>query len=288
MVYAVYPVVEQITSMRKFLQFAILILLNLQLAFAQSETDALSKYLFDNQSVEPNFHELETKFPFQAKKEILLTLGRQEYYNKQLDGDYKESYASHYYFIDLNKDGILDIVYNSADGADAPIVMIWIGIGESYKRVVRQPGLLRFWNLEKGNFLIYEWSWMGEVDAKLHLYKLKGNRMVKSQTVLLHPLTMLTTPLKKISDFTVMNNNYNLRYSPEILNEPCEEDPNGNNYCGNQYLALNKGTTGTAISSSIDETGRVWWLAKIPLNSNTLRVGWLSSRYVQKTNPSRR
>ncbi|WP_424964061.1 hypothetical protein [Ekhidna sp.] len=268
--------------MRKILQYSILLLANLQLAYSQSETDELIKYLFDTEAVEPQLADLETKFPFQAKKEILLTLGRQEYYNKQLEGDYKESYASHYYFIDLNEDNILDIVYNSADGADAPIVMIWIGTGDSYIRVVRQPGLLRFWNLEKGNFLIYEWAWMGEVEAKLHLYRLNGNRMGKNQTVFLHSSTLLTTPLQKISDFTVSNDNYNMRYSPRIVNEPCEEYPDGTNYCGNQYLTLNKGTKGTAISKSTDETGRIWWLAKIPLKSNNIRVGWLSSRYVEK------
>ena len=268
--------------MRKILQYSILLLANLQLSYGQSETDELIKYLFDTEAVEPQLAELETKFPFQAKKEILLTLGRQEYYNNQLEGDYKEAYASHYYFIDINNDRILDIVYNSADGADAPGVMIWIGTGNSYLRVISQPGLLRFWNLEKGNFLIYEWAWMGEVEAKLHHYKLNGNRMSKSQTVLLHSSTLLASPLEEISNFTVLNDNYNLRYSPKILNEPCEEYPDGINYCGNQYLTLDKGIKGTAISSSTDETGRVWWLAKISLNSNTSRIGWLSSRYVEK------
>ena len=166
--------------------------------------------------------------------------------------------------------------------------MIWIGTGDNYQRVIRQPGLLRFWNLEKGNFLIYEWAWMEEVEAKLHLYRLNGNRMGKSQTVLLHSSTLLTSPLEEISDFTVLNDNYNLRYSPEILNEPCEEYPDGTNYCGNQYLTLNKGTIGTAISKSTDETGRVWWLAKIPINSNKSRVGWLSSRFVEKNSPNKR
>ena len=107
--------------MKKVLHFIILMLTAFQLVIAQSETDALSKYLFDNQSVEPKLEELETKLPFATKKEILLTLGRQEFYNKQLNGNFKQIYASHYHFIDLNKDGILDIVYNSADGADAPI-----------------------------------------------------------------------------------------------------------------------------------------------------------------------
>ena len=160
--------------------------------------------------------------------------------------------------------------------------MIWLGDGESYTRVIRQPGLLRFWNLKKGNFLIYEWAWIEEVEAKLHLYNLNRSTAVKAQTVLLHSSTLLINPLKEISNFTVLNNNYNLRYSPEILNEPCEKYPNGTNYCGNQYLTLRVGTKGTAISKSTDETGRVWWLVQIPINSKKSRIGWLSSKYVEK------
>lgn len=249
----------------------------------QSMTDGLMKYLLDSEAQTPNYTEIETKIPFEEKKNILLTLGRQDFYNKQLDGEYRDSYASHYHFIDINKDGNLDIVYNSADGADGELLIIWLGDSDNiFNKVIQQPGLLRFWNLDKGSFLVFEWAYFGEIEGKLLHFQLDKDRM-KLREVIKYPAKIeLPDSFEIITEFRTLNDNYNLRSSPTILNTPCEEYPDGNNYCGNQYKTLPKGTRGLAIAKSIDETGRIWWLSKIPDSSSMSTIGWLSSKYVEK------
>lgn len=54
----------------------------------QNQRGELMKFLFDKEAVKPDWEELRDNMPFEQKKRILLTLGREEFYNKQLDGNY--------------------------------------------------------------------------------------------------------------------------------------------------------------------------------------------------------
>lgn len=238
------------------------------------------KFLFDQEAVELNWNDREDKMPFEEKKKILLSLGRQDYYNQQLEGSYKENYASHYHFVDLNKDGNDDVVYNSADGADAAIFMIWINNNGSYQRIMRKPGDILFVNWNTSTFLVDQPAFMEEKAG--YIFKIQVTRTgVKTDSYQVPIGAYLPSSFSDISTFDTMNDNYNLRSSPMVKNEPCEEYPDGSELCGNLFLTVKKGTEGQAIAKSTDDTGRIWWLSKLNIRG-AKTVGWLSSRFVQK------
>ncbi len=95
--------------------------------------------------------------------------------------------------------------------------------------------------------------------------------------------------------FTVKNNKYRLRMTPEIedgANTPPLQS-------GNLIQELAKGDSGVALSSYKDETGRVWWFALVfnnvekstddyifvntedPKRINNPCFGWISSTYLE-------
>lgn len=246
----------------------------------QSNRGELMKFLFDQDAIIPNWEDLKDNMPFDQKKKILLTLGRQDYYNEHLERDYKEEYASHYFFVDLNNDGQKDILYNSADGADAALLMIWINKNGTYERILREGGDVLYVNWTNSTFLVDEPAMTGEMEGHLFKYQVTKTGVISDK--LDYQVGAFFPPnYNKISKFRTINDNYNLRSSPLVLNEPCEEYPDGSELCGNLYLKLSKGTIGFAIAESTDETGRMWWLSKIDLGTNNV-IGWVSSRYVEK------
>lgn len=246
----------------------------------QNQRGELMKFLFDKEAVKPDWGELRDNMPFEQKKRILLTLGREEFYTKQLDGKYKEEYASHYYFVDLNKDGQKDIVYNAADGADAALLMIWLNDNGSYKLVLNQPGDILFVNWTSSTFLVDQPAFFGEKIGHLMKYQVTKSSVLNEKYVYQEGI-YLPGRYIDIANFRTLNDNYNLRSSPKVMNQPCEEYPDGSDLCGNLYVALNRGIEGSAIAEERDETGRVSWLSVVHYERQKI-LGWMSSRYVEK------
>ena len=74
----------------------------------------LLKFIFEFEQ-ETQWSDFETKIDFKTKKRIILKLGREDFYNSQLNGEDKFEYANHFHFLDIDKDNDLDIIYNASE-----------------------------------------------------------------------------------------------------------------------------------------------------------------------------
>ena len=228
--------------------------------------------------------DFEVKLSLEKKIIEILKLGRQEFYNKQLYvKDVREIYASHFYFIDLNNDQALDVVYNGADGADSDLFMAWINKEGTYRTVVDTDGEIVNISKKNGKFVfhLFDPPYAGEIFGAIKEVQIEGELYKIEENIIYMMGTYFPKEYDFIAKFETINNDYNLRISPMIKNFPCDEAPDGLVYCGNQYLKLKKGAHGKAISKFKDETGRVWWFTLIEDNKE-FHLGWLSSRFVKK------
>lgn len=93
----------------------------------------------------------------------------------------------------------------------------------------------------------------------------------------------------------VLNDNYKMRFKP-IIDDTCTTYRGGEPLKGNTIATLNKGTTGRAIASQKDNTGRLWLLVELSSDhtiksdvfyddnekDRSAKLGWISSRYVKR------
>lgn len=225
-----------------------------------------------------NWEKLETVIPLENKCNEILKLDREDYYNQQLNiNGIRESYASHYHFIDLNNDNNLDIIYNGSDGADTDLFIVWIKKGELYNRLFDTSGIIERIYLKKGKFDFVLHEPAGYIPGSIKEILIYGNDVGVTKEINYMTETYFPSKYDSITKFDIEPKNSNLRTSPVIKDSPCEENPDGIVYCGNQYIKLDKGDTGEAISEFKDKDGRLWWFAVI-LQKEKYYLGWLSSR----------
>jgi hypothetical protein len=105
-----------------------------------------------------------------------------------------------------------------------------------------------------------------------------------------YPSRYFERPIK----FEVLNNKYNIRFSP-VIDNTTEVGYCGMEITGNSLGKLKSGSVGYALAESVDSTGRVWWFVAIDPTSeiyesiyyndtiipNTYKLGWISSRFVK-------
>jgi hypothetical protein len=242
----------------------------------------LIQYLFKI-SGEIDWSSFEKVIDFEKKKEIILTLGREEFYNNQLYTDYKEEYASHYHIIDLNNNGLLDILYNAADGADSDLIMIWENTGNGYERIFHQNGVIKYLEILKNGsrIVVDNFTFSDIYYGKIQEYWISNNSAILTKEYQYMDNLIIPPELYDIYSFKTINENYNLRTSPRIFNQPCDEYPDGKFYCGNIVSELKSGTTGKAIFAYQDENERIWWFSIINIANNISELGWISSRFVE-------
>ena len=189
------------------------------------ERQNLIKYLFD--SFHSSWYRHETEIDFEKKKKIILSLGRESFFNEQLDGYGKEAYASHYHFIDLNGDSDLDIVYNGFDGADDKLIFVWINIDGKYHRILSEIGSVKSLQLNKleSILLIDTPCSHEEYYGSFKKVKIYNNLAETVEQYTYHEETVFPSDYYDIYSFITINERYNLRKSPVIKNKPCVQFP---------------------------------------------------------------
>lgn len=213
----------------------------------------------------------------------------------------RESLLNDLHVIDLNGDGQNDIVFDGLSGGEPHRIAIYINeratflkVFEDYQKILK----IEFQSDKLNKIWIENRGCCGDPMVQLKTYKVSYDNSVPKfeeivQSRYFNDCSAIR-PKEKFEDvikFEVTNDNYNIRFSPEINNE--------NEYCwdqitGNILGSLTKGQKGFALGEFIDETGRTWWFSAFPPDTNIENsfyynhgiskdwaLGWISSRYVR-------
>ena len=211
------------------------------------------------------------------------------------------------HFLDINGDGINDIVFDGESGGEPRLIEIYINQGKTYKKVFSEmQGVVKMdWQGGRlSRIFIRDW---GCCDAYLEFHKIynvkfddKGiptfDQIYQAASVYegAVPDSILETPFR----FEVINQGYNIRSAPIKDDSSMQywnnegEKRKGN---GNSIGLLVKAAKGIALAKTVDNTGREWLYVDIdegylfPANNiiykenkfPTKLTGWISSRYIK-------
>lgn len=204
--------------------------------------------------------------------------------------------------VDLNNDGLQDVVFDGPSGGEPNIVIFFIQTSSGFEQVFEvMQGISKVtWNaglLDK--IFVSTPGCCADFRLTNSVYQVIYNsqnrpsfdKIFQSVEVieeLVKPKNFFDQPIQ----FVVNNEGYKLRLAPEIDDEV---EFHWVEITGNTFATLKQGTIGTALAEQTDETGRVWWYVSVDLDSNlqnciirapnefpTKVIGWLSSRYVTK------
>ncbi|MEP2025782.1 MAG: hypothetical protein ABJH98_12135 [Reichenbachiella sp.] len=229
---------------------------------------------------------IEVTIPFELKKD-----------NRELINKLK--------FVDLNADGVSEVVYSGPSGGEPNIVEIFQLKNQQYERVfsVMQGIIKPYWTDGKlTKLLTHDWGCCAENRIINSVYEVnysKGGTPVFTKNLDIVENRGLAKPkqfLESSLNFKVKNDNYKLRLSPIIDDSTYLGYLTEHEKLGNSLGSVNKGTRGIAYAYSVDETGRTWWYVAISteyklnesvlymedLHSNSYYVGWMSSRFLTK------
>lgn len=204
--------------------------------------------------------------------------------------------------VDLNNDGLQDVVFDGPSGGEPNIVYFFIQTNSGFEQVFQDmQGIAKVtW---KGQLLeqviTSDWGCCAAIHLTYTVYNVKYNnqnkpvfskafRSIEVSDELTKPKEYFSNPFQ----FTVNNEGYKLRLNPAI------NDTTAYHWLeitGNTFATLKAGTVGTALAERTDETGRIWWYVTIDFDSNvqncilrtpdefpTKVIGWLSSRFVTR------
>ncbi|MEQ8336081.1 MAG: hypothetical protein RIA62_01965 [Cyclobacteriaceae bacterium] len=215
-------------------------------------------------------------------------------------GDNSWSYTK---AVDLNNDGLQDVVFEGPSGGEPNIVYFFIQTNSGFEQVFEvMQGISKVtWKDELldqvfvstpgccADFRLVNSVYQVKYDDRNRPTFSKIFQSVEVLEELAKPKNFFDHPLQ----FMVNNEGCELRLTPIIDNET---EFHWVEITGNTFATLKQGTIGTAFAEQTDETGRIWWYVAIDLDSNvqncilrtpdefpTKVIGWISGRYVSKT-----
>ncbi|WP_340153375.1 hypothetical protein [uncultured Marivirga sp.] len=204
--------------------------------------------------------------------------------------------------VDLNNDGLQDVVFDGPSGGEPNIVYFFIQTNSGFEQVFEvMQGISKVtWKDELlSQVITSDWGCCASIHLTHTIYNVNydnQNRPVFTKAFQsIEVRDELTKPKEYLSDpirFTVNNQGYKLRLEPAI-NDTTEY--HWLDITGNTFANLKAGTVGTALAEQTDETGRIWWYVAINFDTNvqncilnttdefpTKVISWISSRYVTK------
>ena len=226
-----------------------------------------------------------------------------EYYTKY-GGDMSNLEAC-LHVVDFNGDGLNDIIFNGYLGGEAKYIIIFINTGQSFAKifteiqefykVVFENGKIQKMYIQDGgcccDYMLTNKIFSVDYSQNLPKINLISQMQYLNNSVEKYPDNYFEKPVK----FEVLNDKYNIRFSPVI------DDTTKVGYCGelkygNSLGRIKSGSIGYALAEKTDSTGRVWWFVALHPNSkiyesiyydddirpNSYKLGWISSRFVKE------
>lgn len=204
--------------------------------------------------------------------------------------------------IDLNNDGLKDVIFDGLSGGEPRLISIYINKGGYFDNVFDEYQQISNMEFNQGilsRLQIKDWDCCAGINETYRLYDVAyvNNKFIFKPIEAYRYLKTTDLPSKYWSEtktVRILNDNYNMRLSPKIDNTTeyyFELKPQ----LGNIIAQLPKRSIAVALAESIDETGRVWYFVAVPpfiriRNSRILdfddeiksyKCGWISSRYVE-------
>jgi hypothetical protein len=256
-----------------------------------------------NLSTEFSWSKVEKNNPALIKKFINLTPQEFQYYKQN------DSYAptiddliKDLHVLDINNDSLDDIIFDGRSGGEPREISIYLNKGSSFKNIFTDyQGItkLEFENGILNKINIKDWGCCAEFIVTNKCYEVgfqneefkfdqKKSFKYVEKTILPDKYWANTKKVK------ILNDNYNLRYSPQIDNTT-EVYFDGEPSYGNTIGKLVKNSMAIAIAEFTDSTGRVWFFVAIypeydvkesyfydsKDEMKSYKCGWISSRFIE-------
>jgi hypothetical protein len=189
-----------------------------------------------------------------------------------LDNPYGSTSAADFHFIDLNSDGLLDVLFNGHRGEGEDLI-IWLRVGSGYEKMSELEGrvtsLLRSEPWTPLSFRLYDYGccasrfdffnqYVPAIDSGKFAYKLTTQVMVSSTDQPSVRFYMDSRPITVKSKMEV-------RFDPLINNEPWDADYG--KAVGNLYATFSTGSTGRVLGEGTDSLGHTWYFVMMNLNA---------------------
>ena len=276
--------------------------LNSLLGFSQVDLFFPLTPEIDWASVEKQNPELKTKFIKNLPEDL-------EYYT-QVQMFSIADLEDGLHILDFNGDGLDDIIFTGWSGFEGNAVMIFINTGHSFTKIFTEyqnihkivflDGKIHKIHIQEGGFsedcTVAKKIYSIDYSTELPTFNLVSQMQFVDYLSQEYPSNYFDKPIK----FAVLNDKYNLRYSPVI------DNTEGDGFCGeprtgNILGKIKAGSIGYALAEKEDSTGRIWWFAALHPNSeieesvyydfsyyagfsrsNSYKLGWISSRFVKE------
>jgi hypothetical protein len=209
------------------------------------------------------------------------------------------------HFIDLDKDGTNEVVFDGPSAAEGNETLIFQKINGQYQTVFsgRQSVVDIKW-LPNGETKIYitDFGCCAEYTVTNKIFKVTtvdGKKLKLSkiyQSLMFYqgqyPDSLFSTPIR----FKVLVDNYKIRYTPKFDDTSYQPwDMDTSKPVGNVIANLKRNSFGYALGYKTDRSGRQWWYVEMDektiLNNAKLDadasfpsklIGWVSSNYLEK------
>ena len=242
----------------------------------------------------------------QAIKEDFIKNLPEELESRKVCGDFSDL-ENDLHIIDFNGDGLDDIIYNGYLCSEAEYIIIYINTGKSFTKIFTETQQIHKMEIKNGK--VYQLyirdggcccDYIGinkifSVDYNAALPKISpiSKMQYVNNSVEKYPSHYFDKYIK----FEVLNNKYNIRFSP-VIDDSTEVGYCGIEENGNSLGKLKSGSIGYALAESVDSTGRIWWFVAIEptseiyksiyyddtISPDTYKLGWISSRFVKEIN----
>jgi hypothetical protein len=219
-----------------------------------------------------------------------------------------DNYSQSFHFVELNNDQWPDLVFEGWSGGEGTKVDIYINRQWRMEKVFSDFMRIKdlaFVDKRLQSLVIYNTGCCAEFVMFERLYKVDKNykfTLARQRAIIngmeasdkdhAAPDGFFEEPLR----FKTINDNYTLRYAPEISDEkPLNLDIDDKDARGNIIGVYPKGAEGIAWAYKKDATGREWWLVEMAPRTGlsftlyrdeddfpTHYYGWMSSRFVEK------
>ncbi|MBW4889921.1 hypothetical protein KXQ82_09345 [Mucilaginibacter sp. HMF5004] len=207
--------------------------------------------------------------------------------------------------VDFNGDGKNDLIFDGDSGGEPKEIAFILNTGKGFKIIFKDfQGVDRidFESSKVSRLYIKDWGCCAAHMTFNKIYTVSFmNNIPKFKLIYFtghhqdtyFPKEYFDKPIK----FCVLDDHYKIRTKP-MIDDTCKTFISGEPLKGDAVGELAKGSNGRAIASQTDNTGRIWWLVEMDVKSKVKsdvfyddddkhpasKMGWISSRFVKKTN----